>query len=112
MTANPNEYATYVRRSDQVRAKKFALGDEDGLLVSCFKNKQKIVDKADKHYQKYTDRVDYDEVAPFLYTPNGPLLLFPDTWIVIDISLQTPSVYTSEAFSRVFQDEGRVVLSH
>lgn len=112
MEVNTEKFKPYVRREAHVHAKRYEPGDEDGFIADRANGKAMVITKDSKHYEKYAERLDYDTIVPFLYTPSGPLLILPQNWIVVDTALESPMVYNEEEFNANFGEPGRIALLH
>lgn len=108
-----NEFKNYTRNPTQVSARIYEPGDEDGFMVDRKNGKQAVVEKDDKSYEKYAERMDYSTVAPYVFTATGPALIYPDSYVIFDRTTGRKAVMDRDEFQALHTegelDESRII---
>lgn len=109
-------FKKFTRNPLQVLAKIYEPGDEDGFLVERSNGKQAVVTREDKNYDKYTERCDFLEIVPYIWTESGPSLIFPDSYVVIDMTTSAKTAMDASTFERLHTEGDlsapRIILPH
>lgn len=100
----------YRRKPVSVKAKPYEVGDEDGILVTRFKGKVEPVNRFDKHYPTYQERIDFITHMPYIDTPTGPLYIERGDMIVICPEEGRRYVEPGETFLDRYERDSDIIL--